>query len=82
MNNEVFIKALTENDIIEELLNINQQYPSETEHILSISLQKFAKGFSHQKGTIFGFGVNANNDTGSVLKTSQLETIEHIEHMT
>ena len=47
---------------------------------MSISLQKFAKGFSFQKGAIFGFGENVNNDTGSVLKISQLEETE-IEHM-
>ena len=56
MNNEVFIKALTENDIIEELLNINQQYQSEIEHILSISLQKFAKGFPIRKGRFLVLG--------------------------
>ena len=80
MNNEVFIKALPKNDILGELLNVNQQHPSEIEQILSISWQKFAKGFSHQKGAIFGFGKNANNDIGSVLRISQLEETE-IEHM-
>ena len=53
---ELFIKALPENDILEELLNVNQQYPSEIEQILSISLQKIAKRFSHHKEAIFGFG--------------------------
>ena len=43
-------------------------------------LQKFTKGFSHKKGAIFGFGENVNNDTGSVLRISQLEETE-IEHM-
>ena len=47
VNNEIFIKALPENDILEKLLNVNQQYPSEIEKIPSISLQKFAKGFSY-----------------------------------
>ena len=50
------MKALPENDTLEELLNVNQQYPSEIEQILSISLQKIAKRFSHQKDAIFGFG--------------------------
>ena len=47
--------------------------------MLSISLQKFAKGFSQQKGAIFGFGENSNNDTGSVLRISRLGETE-IEH--
>ena len=50
MNNELIIKALPENDILEELLNVNQQYPSEIQQILSISLQKFAKDFPIRKG--------------------------------
>ena len=59
MNNELIIKALPENDILEELLNVNQQYPSEIEQILSISLQKFAKDFPIRKGQFLVLG---NND--------------------
>ena len=33
-NNVLFIKALPENNIFEELLTVNQQYPSEIEQIL------------------------------------------------
>ena len=47
---------------------------------MSINLQRFAEGFSHQKGANFGFGENANNDTGSVLRLSQLEETD-IGHM-
>ena len=57
VNNELFIKALPENDFLEELLNVNQQYPSKIEQILPTSLQKFAEGFSHQKGAISGYWV-------------------------
>ena len=46
--------------------------------MLSISLQKFAKGFSHQKGAIFGFGENSNNDTGSVVRISRLLRISRL----
>ena len=56
VNNELCIKALPENDTLEELLNVNQQYPPEIEQVLSISLQKIAKRFSHQKDAIFGSG--------------------------
>ena len=80
VNNELFIKALPENNILKELLTVNQQCPSEIEQILLISVQKFAKGFICQKVTIFDFGENANNDTGSIFRISQLEETE-IEHM-
>ena len=41
-----------------------------------LSLKKFAQGFALQKGRIFGFGENANDDTGSVLKISALSAAE------
>ena len=51
-----------------------------SKQILPISLQKFTKGFSDQKRAISGLRENANNDTGSVVKISQLEETE-IEYM-
>ena len=57
VNNELIIKALPENDILEELLNVNQQYPSEIQQILSISLQKFAKDFPIRKGQFLVLGI-------------------------
>ena len=57
MNNELIIKALPENDILEELLNVNQQYPSEIQQMLSISLQKFAKDFPVRKGQFLVLGI-------------------------
>ena len=58
-----------------------KQYPREIEQILQLSLKKFAYGFSYQKGAIFGFGENADANTGSVLKISTLskEEIEEID---
>ena len=53
---EVFKKALPESNIPEELLNVNQQYLCKIKRILSISLNKFVKRFSYQKGVIFGLG--------------------------
>ena len=36
-------------------------------------LNKFAEGFSHQKGAIIGFGENQSMDTKTVLKISNLD---------
>eukprot|EP00111_Clytia_hemisphaerica_P003054 TCONS_00008661-protein len=41
--------------------NINK-YPKEIEKIIRIALEKFAEGFHHQKGAIFGFGKNADDE--------------------
>ena len=45
-----------------------------------LSLKKFAKGFAYQKGAIFGFGDQADDDTGCVLKISSL-TPNEIENL-
>ena len=51
-----------------------QTYKKEVLHLLSIMLPKLAKGFSDQRGAIFGFGPLQDSETGSVLKISNLDT--------
>ena len=72
----IFKKALPNKAILDELFGCCQRYPTEVEQILLLSLKKFAQGFALQKGRIFGFGENANDDTGSVLKISALSAAE------
>ena len=36
-------------------------------------MMKFADGFAHQKGAIFGFGYQKDDDTKTVLKISNLD---------
>ena len=48
----------------------------EIDQILFLSLKKFARGFSYQRGVIFGFGDTANYDTSSILKISALNAEE------
>ena len=62
--------------ILDELLGCFWQYPNEIEQVLLLSLKKFTHGFAYQKGAFFGFGKNATNDTGSVLKISSLSATE------
>ena len=52
--------------------------------LLKFCLAEFAAGFALQKGAIFGFGEEANYDTGTVLKISdvskeQLEVLDKIQ---
>ena len=69
-------KAVPGKVILDELLGCFWQYPNEIEQVLLLSLKKFTHGFAYQKGAIFGFGKNATNDTGSVLKISSLSATE------
>ena len=39
--------------------------------VISLLLGMFAEVFAYQRGRIFGFGPNANDDTKNVLKISQ-----------
>ena len=48
------------------------EYRNEVLKIIRLCLEKFRKGFEKQKGSIFGFGSNADEDTGSILKISSL----------
>ena len=53
-----------------------ENYSHEIAQLLTLSLKKFAAGFALQKGAIFGFGDNAEKDTGTVLKISNLNDVE------
>jgi biotin synthase-like enzyme len=48
--------------------------------ILQILLKKFAYGFELQKGAIFGFGEKKEDETGTVLKISEVSQ-EKLEHL-
>ena len=60
------------------------RYPKEIERFIRIALEKFADGFHHQKGAIFGFGKDADQKT-NVFKVStatpeQLEKLDaHVD---
>eukprot|EP00111_Clytia_hemisphaerica_P014148 TCONS_00041682-protein len=49
------------------------KYPKEIERFVRIALEKFADGFHHQKGAIFGFGKDADQKT-NVFKVSKATT--------
>ena len=49
------------------------EYEKEIKQFLSILLPRMAAGLSEQRGALFGFGPKVNEDTGSLLKISQIE---------
>ena len=50
-----------------------EKYSNAVTNIVGLMLNKFADGFSHQKGAIYGFGENQSMDTKTVLKISNLD---------
>ena len=60
--------------LVEALRQTLEMYPREIRKLVRICLKRFAEGFSHQKGAIFGFGPDADKDTGTVMKISEAST--------
>ena len=69
----MFKNTLAKNHLLHHLFHYADEYKEEVIKILRILLDKFRKGFEKQKGAIFGFGEAANDDTGHVLKISNLQ---------
>ena len=69
---ELFKESLPDDCLLKHLSLVMVAYHSEIEKFLEIALKMFAEGFSHQKGAIFGLGPTKDDDTGTVLKISEL----------
>ena len=69
---EMFKDTLAKQHLLTNLFDCAKQYRDEVIKILKICLGKFQRGFDNQKGAIFGFGDNANEDTGNVLKIAAI----------
>ena len=74
----IFESCLPKQELQDVLVEVIDQYPQEIQQLLFLLLKKFAYGFSYQKGAIFGFGDESNDDTGTVLKIADL-TVEEIK---
>ena len=49
--------------------------------LLHIILPRLAEGFSDQRGAIFGFGPNAEEDTGTILKIEGISQAKRMKLM-
>ena len=61
-------------------------YTKEIQQLLQSFLGSLEEAFSRQRGAIYGFGTNANDDTGTVLKIYMADNekrrkIDHVSHM-
>ena len=51
---EIFKDCLPDNDLLHVLSQCCEKYPQEIQQLITLCLKKFADGFAHQKGAIFG----------------------------
>ena len=72
MPENMFKDTLAKDKLLQVLFNTCQEYKEEITKILKLCLVKFQKGFDNQKGAIFGFDTHAEDETGDVLKMSEL----------
>ena len=67
VSEEMFEKSLPIDCLVGKLLETANSYESSVCTIVQILLKKFAEGFAHQKGAIFGFGKQKDEDTNKLL---------------
>ena len=68
-----FKKSLPKECLLKNILNIAEEFKTSVSNIIELIMMKFADGFAHQKGAIFGFGHQKDDDTKTVLKISNLD---------
>ena len=73
---EMFKDCLPDNDLLHVLSRCCEEHPQEIKQLNTLCLKRFADGFAHQKGAIFGFSEKSCRDTGLVLKMSDLDEEE------
>ena len=62
--------------MLEYLSVVIERYGQEIAKFLAITIKMFTEGFSLQRDAIFGFGPNKDDETGTVLKISDLSQDE------
>ena len=67
---EEFTKSLPNEQLRKSVDSCIQLYRKEISHLLKLFLPRLAKGFSDQRGALFGFGPQKDDDTGKLLKIS------------
>ena len=70
VENNIFKKSLPKECILHSINSCMCEYKREVLNILNVLLPMLAEGFSIQCGALFGFGLKANESTGTLLKLS------------
>ena len=76
---EIFELCLPKACIKESIDACIVQYREYIKQLINLFVTKFAEGFSQQKGAIFGFGPDAEKDTGNLLKIASVSDVEMVK---
>ena len=78
---EIFELCLPKECIKESIDACIVQYREYIEQLINLFIKKFAEGlwFSQQKGFVFGFGPDAEKDTGNLLKIAPVYDNEMVK---
>ena len=74
VSEEMFEKSLPDKTLLDSLDDMMKLFPDDIMILLKIALKMFADGFAYQKGNIFGFGPNKDDECGTVLKICSLDS--------
>ena len=67
---EKFKKSLPENCLLESLQGFVSHFRKDVLKVIQIIIPRIAEGFAIQRGAIFGFGAQKDEDTGKIFKIS------------
>lgn len=68
-----FKDSLPKECLIDNLIDTAEEHRTAVTDMIGIFLNRFGEGFSTQKGAIFGFGKEKDDDTKTVLKIGSLD---------
>lgn len=79
VDNDTYQESLPKECVLQSIMCCANKYKNEVINIISIILPRFAEGFALQRGSIFGFGPQADKDTGSILKISTADDSKRLK---
>ena len=76
---KLFKKCLPKDHMVASIDSCIDGHSAQIDPLIKLFLKQIAHGLSEQKGAIFGFGPHAEEDTGKLLKISEISETEMTE---
>ena len=81
VSQEFFLECLPKDCIIACVDTYIVEFKDYIAQLVKLFLKEFAEGLAIQKGAIFGFGPQSENDTGTLLKLSSVNNFEKLDNV-
>ena len=78
VSNNIFKSCIPDKAVCQSIEDCIQVYKDQIMPMMKLIISKISDGFDLQQGAILGFGTHANDETGSVLKVSNV-SVEEME---